>query len=261
MCLFRHHAARNKKQPDDADDQRSLALSVDDGEATDAHAPADLQDLRDAGWEIESIFEGEDKREPENVETVSLGEDAEQKVVYMTPEAKRFAMGAIDYLAAEMLDIAGNSANIQKKRRIEPRNVQLAIRCDEEINRLFLHKAVGIDGIKTSGLFDPKEMFKVHFWRKFERRCLKEGEEPNSAAAQSLIELWKQKRTNAELGEDDLVVDYDSEEDSDVYTDSEESFEGVSEAPPSPMGMATLERPNDTDNVADNHKRDRELEL
>ena len=134
-----------KQQPDDADDQRSLALSVDDGEATDAHAPADLQDLRDAGWEIESIFEGEDKSEPENVETVSLGEDAEQKVVYMTPEAKRFAMGAIDYLAAEMLDIAGNSANIQKKRRIEPRNVQLAIRCDEEINRLFLHKAVGID--------------------------------------------------------------------------------------------------------------------
>ncbi|NXN77137.1 H2A protein, partial [Bombycilla garrulus] len=58
--------------------------------------------------------------------------------------ADRIASGAAIYLAAvmeyvtaEVMELAGNAARENKKTRILPRHIQLAVRSDDELNKLF----------------------------------------------------------------------------------------------------------------------------
>ena len=58
-----------------------------------------------------------------------------------------FLAAVIEYLTAEILELAGNAARDNKKARIIPRHLQLAVRNDEELNQLFAGVTISEGGV------------------------------------------------------------------------------------------------------------------
>ena len=73
---------------------------------------------------------------------------------FLRGSAKRIGAGApvylaavLEYLCAEILELAGNAARDNKKSRIIPRHVQLAIRNDEELSKLLGTVTIAAGGV------------------------------------------------------------------------------------------------------------------
>jgi histone H2A len=68
--------------------------------------------------------------------------------------AERIGAGApvylaavLEYLAAEVLELSGNAARDNKKTRIVPRHIQLAVRNDEELSKLLAGVTIAEGGV------------------------------------------------------------------------------------------------------------------
>ena len=78
-----------------------------------------------------------------------------------------YLAAVLEYLAAEILELAGNAARDNKKTRIIPRHIQLAVRNDEELNKLLGGVTIAAGGVlpnihavllpKKSESAEPKE--------------------------------------------------------------------------------------------------------
>ena len=73
---------------------------------------------------------------------------------YLKGSAPRIGAGApvylaavLEYLCAEILELAGNAARDNKKSRIVPRHVTLAVRNDEELNKFLGGVTVASGGV------------------------------------------------------------------------------------------------------------------
>ena len=58
-----------------------------------------------------------------------------------------YLAGVLEYLCAEILELAGNAAKDNKVKRITPRHIQLAVRNDEELNILLKDISIAGGGV------------------------------------------------------------------------------------------------------------------
>ena len=58
-----------------------------------------------------------------------------------------YLAAVLEYLCAEVLELSGNAARDNKKARIVPRHIQLAVRNDEELSKLLGGVTIAAGGV------------------------------------------------------------------------------------------------------------------
>jgi len=74
-----------------------------------------------------------------------------------------YLAAVLEYLVAEILELAGNAARDNKKTRIVPRHIQLAVRNDEELSKLLSGVTIAQGGVlpNIQSVLLPKKSDKV----------------------------------------------------------------------------------------------------
>ncbi|KAI3814596.1 hypothetical protein L1987_14236 [Smallanthus sonchifolius] len=62
-------------------------------------------------------------------------------------DAPAYLAAVLEYLASEVLELAGNAAQDNYKKRIKPRHVQLAVRNDTELDELLAGVTIARGGV------------------------------------------------------------------------------------------------------------------
>lgn len=77
-----------------------------------------------------------------------------------------YLSAVLEYLAAEVLELAGNAARDNKRNRIVPRHIQLAVRNDEELSKLLGSVTIANGGVLPNihQTLLPKKMGKEACW-------------------------------------------------------------------------------------------------
>ena len=58
-----------------------------------------------------------------------------------------YLAAVLEYMVAELMELAGNAAKDNKKSRIIPRHIQLAVRNDDELNSMFQQVTIAQGGV------------------------------------------------------------------------------------------------------------------
>ena len=58
-----------------------------------------------------------------------------------------YMAAVLEYLVAELLELSGNAAKDNKKQRIIPRHIQLAVKNDEELNKFLGRATISAGGV------------------------------------------------------------------------------------------------------------------
>ena len=58
-----------------------------------------------------------------------------------------FMAAVLEYLTSEIMELAGENCKVEKKTRITPRHIQLAVRNDPEINKLMCEAMIAEGGV------------------------------------------------------------------------------------------------------------------
>ncbi|KAF8393428.1 hypothetical protein HHK36_021672 [Tetracentron sinense] len=99
---------------------------------------------------VRKISYGLQKREyvslqnfPQYIQFLKAGKYAQ----HVGAEALVYLSAVLEYLAAEVLELAGNAMRDNKKNRIVPRHIQLAVRNDEDLSKLLGDVTIANGGV------------------------------------------------------------------------------------------------------------------
>jgi histone H2A len=95
-----------------------------------------------------------------------------------------YLAAVMEYLSAEILELAGNAARDNKRTRIVPRHLQLAVRNDEELNKLLGGVTISQGGVLPN----------IHAVLLPKKKEAKEGAAPKAKATKKKASSKKAKK-------------------------------------------------------------------